>query len=282
MEEKSMPVVRISKGKFAPDKLGDAERLLEESGAAARPADDDLSYFPMLHARARLRAARGDVAGARSDFEALGRRRARWNSELALIPALLAAPEVADGDRDALEAHTGEMLRDARSWGTPRAIGMALRAAGLAEGGASGLELLEEAAATLERSPARVEHARALADFGAALRRSGRRSDAREPLRAALDLADSCGARPVAERARQELRAAGARPRRPRMTGADALTPSERRTASMAAAGLSNPEIAQALFVTKKTVEAHLGSAYRKLGIRSRAELAGALRDARD
>jgi DNA-binding CsgD family transcriptional regulator len=58
----------------------------------------------------------------------------------------------------------------------------------------------------------------------------------------------------------------------------EALTPSERRIAEMAAEGMSNPEIAQALFVTRKTVEAHLAGAYRKLDIRSRGELAGALR----
>jgi DNA-binding CsgD family transcriptional regulator len=170
------------------------------------------------------------------------------------------------------------MLRDAELWGTARAIGMALRAAGLVHGGARGLELLAESVAVLEGSPARLEHARALTDFGAAVRRSGRRSDARAPLRQGLDLAEACGAAPLAERARHELRAAGGRPRRPRLSGAEALTASERRIAAMAVEGLSNPEIAQALFVTKKTVEAHLGSAYRKLGIHSRAELAVALR----
>jgi DNA-binding CsgD family transcriptional regulator len=174
------------------------------------------------------------------------------------------------------------MVRDAHVWGTDRALGMALRAAGLVEGGERGIELLEEAAVTLERSPARLEHAAALADLGAALRRSNRRADARDPLRRALDLAEACGAPPLVERARQELRAAGGRPRRARSSGADGLTASERRTAAMAADGLSNPEIAQALFVTKKTVESHLGSAYRKLGIRSRTELAAALgRDGR-
>ncbi|HEV2814430.1 MAG TPA: helix-turn-helix transcriptional regulator, partial [Solirubrobacteraceae bacterium] len=99
----------------------------------------------------------------------------------------------------------------------------------------------------------------------------------RESLRRALDLADACSARPLADRARHELRAAGGRPRRPRTSGVDALTASERRIAGMAAGGLSNPEIAQALFVTTKTVEAHLSNAYRKLGIHSRGELAAAL-----
>jgi DNA-binding CsgD family transcriptional regulator len=174
------------------------------------------------------------------------------------------------------------MLNEAHAWGTPRAIGMALRALGLVEGGDRGLELLDEAVRVLESSPARLEHARALADFGAALRRANRRTAARHPLRQALDLADACGARPLAERARHELRAAGARPRRPRISGVQALTASERRIATMAAEGLSNPEIAQALFITKKTVEAHLGNAYRKLDVRSRSRLTAALSDQRE
>jgi len=179
------------------------------------------------------------------------------------VPPALAAPELRDLPLDATE-----MLSQAEGWGTARAIGMALHAAGR----------LEEAVAMLEASPARVEYAHALVDLGASLRRANRRAAARDPLRLALDVADSCGAEPLAERARHELHAAGGRPRRPRTSGVDSLTPSERRIAEMAAGGLSNPEIAQALFVTRKTVEAHLGNAYRKLDIRSRGELPAALR----
>jgi DNA-binding CsgD family transcriptional regulator len=71
--------------------------------------------------------------------------------------------------------------------------------------------------------------------------------------------------------------ATGARPRRVALSGLDALTPSERRVAGMAAKEMTNRDIAQALFVTPKTVEVHLSSVYRKLGIASRAQLAGAL-----
>jgi DNA-binding CsgD family transcriptional regulator len=256
-----------------------AEQVLEGAGMADRPAGQDASFDAIVHARARLRAARGDLVGARSELAGLGRRRARWNTFPTLVPPVLVTVELAAGeDRAEASARADVMLRDARTWGTPRAIGMALHAAGLVEGGERGLDLLDEAAVVLEGSPARLERARALADLGAELRRSGRTADAREPLRRALDLADACGAGPLAELARHELRAAGVRPRRPRISGSDALTASERRVATMAAEGLSNPEIAQALFVTKKTVEAHLGSAYRKLGINSRAQLASALR----
>jgi DNA-binding CsgD family transcriptional regulator len=207
---------------------------------------------------------------------AVARRPGRWNTELTLTPAVLSAPELGSEDLDAAHAAAERMVREAHAWGTPRAIGMALRAAALAEGGARGVDLLEQAAAVLEGSPAPVEYARALTDLGAALRRSNRRAAARDPLRRALDLADACGAGPLAEQARQELQAAGGRARRP-LSGVGSLTASERRIAAMAADGLSNPEIAQALFITKKTVETHLGNAYRKLDIRSRTELAAAL-----
>jgi DNA-binding NarL/FixJ family response regulator len=159
----------------------------------------------------------------------------------------------------------------------PRELGIALRAAGLAEGGDRGIERLSESVQVLEVSPAVLEHARALADLGASLRRRGQRSHAREPLRRALDLAHRCGATALADRAHAELVATGARPRRAVFTGLDALTASERRVAEMAAEGLTNRQIAQALFVTEKTVESHLGQTYRKLEIGSRSELPHAL-----
>ena len=130
----------------------------------------------------------------------------------------------------------------------------------------------------LERSPSPVEQTRALIDLGAALRRSGRRRDARDPLRRALDLARRCGAaRAGAIAPCEELQASGARPRRLELTGVGALTPMERRTAGLAAEGLSNRDVAQSLFLTVRTVEMHLTNAYRKLGITSRQQLADAL-----
>jgi DNA-binding CsgD family transcriptional regulator len=139
------------------------------------------------------------------------------------------------------------------------------------------IERLRDAIALLERSPARLELARSLVDLGAALRRAGHRTDARHPLRDGYELARACGAQTLAKDARQELAASGVRIRRARLTGAESLTPSERRIADMAADGNTNAEIAQALFVTVKTVEMHLTHVYRKLGIPGRGELARAL-----
>jgi DNA-binding CsgD family transcriptional regulator len=117
-----------------------------------------------------------------------------------------------------------------------------------------------------------------LVDQGAHLRRAGQRVAAQPPLRRGLELADRMGATPLADAARHELRATGARPRRAAYTGVDALTPSERRVAQLAADGLTTPQIAQALFVTPKTIQTHLAHIYRKLDITSRQHLPATLR----
>ena len=136
---------------------------------------------------------------------------------------------------------------------------------------------LPEAVSVLEATPARYELALALADHGASLRRSGRRTQAREPLLRALDLAERTGAAGLAAEVKRELLAAGARPRRAALTGPDALTAGERRVAALAADGASNRQIAEHLFVTQATVETHLRHAFRKLNITSRAELPATL-----
>jgi DNA-binding CsgD family transcriptional regulator len=139
--------------------------------------------------------------------------------------------------------------------------------------------MLSDSLDSLRQTDARLERARSAVALGAALRRSNRRTDAREHLRVALDDAIRCGARPLAERAHEELAATGARPRRKVLSGVDALTPTELRIARMAATGRSNPEIAQSLFVTRKNVEFHLSNAYRKLRIASRRDLSVALQN---
>jgi DNA-binding CsgD family transcriptional regulator len=170
----------------------------------------------------------------------------------------------------------------ARMWGAPRTVGISLRALGLVQGGPEGQTLLGEAVARLQGAQAQAEHARALVDLGAALRRGNRRTEAQVPLRQGLELAYRAGAVGLVRRAQDELAAMGARPRKLVLTGVDALTPSERRVARMAAEGMSNKELAQALFVTVKAVEVHLSSVYRKLRISSRGQLAEALGGSRD
>jgi DNA-binding NarL/FixJ family response regulator len=132
---------------------------------------------------------------------------------------------------------------------------------------------LAEALDVLEGSPARLEYARVLLDLGATRRAAGQRTAARKPLFEALALAARCGATALERRAKQELAAIGVRPRTTDHTGLGSLTPSELRVAELAAAGASNREVAQTLFVTEKTVETHLGRAFRKLDISSRRKL---------
>jgi DNA-binding CsgD family transcriptional regulator/tetratricopeptide (TPR) repeat protein len=258
---------------------------LDDSAAALAHAgiDDSFDSASMLYlpdSRARLRLLRGDLAGGLEEmleagrrFEELGGRNPAflaWRSQAAL--ALLQL-----GKRDEAWPLASEELELARVWGAPRALGAALRAAGLVEGGQHGLVHLEEAVEVLKDSPAKLEHAKARTELGAALRRAKRRSEARDQLRHAVELATICGAVPLVQRAETELLATGARPRRIALSGLESLTPSERRVAEMAAAGHTNREVAQALFVTPKTVEVHLTSVYRKLGISSRSQLPNAL-----
>jgi DNA-binding CsgD family transcriptional regulator len=164
-------------------------------------------------------------------------------------------------------------LRLARSFGARRAIGVALRACAMVGPASERAESLEAAIDVLGSSPARLEHARALVDLGATLRAARRRTVARDPLLEGLTLASRCGSHSLERRARAELAAIGVRPRRAERSGADSLTPSERRVAELAASGQTNREIAQTLFVTEKTVETHLGRAFRKLDVTSRRQL---------
>jgi DNA-binding CsgD family transcriptional regulator len=154
---------------------------------------------------------------------------------------------------------------------------IALRTAGLVTGGEDGVRPLKQAVEVLATSTARLEHARALVDLGTALRHANQLEPARERLRSGLDLAHRCRAGALAERARAELLIAGARPRRDALHGRDALTASELRVARMAAEGMTNREIAQALFVTTKTIETHLHHAFQKLDVDSRTQLGAAL-----
>jgi DNA-binding CsgD family transcriptional regulator len=221
-----------------------------------------------------------DPAAALRDALAAGRTVRAWG---AANPSMVGWRGLAALAHSHL-AHPHEALRLAREevkladrFGAPRALGIALRTRGLVRGGGEGLADLRRAVVVLEQSGAHLEHARALAELGAALRRAGQRAQAREPLRLAVDIASRCGAGRVAERARAELRVTGARPRRLLLSGVEALTAREREVAQLAANGLSNPQIAQALFVTRGTVEKHLESVYRKLTIASREQLVAAL-----
>jgi DNA-binding CsgD family transcriptional regulator len=260
------------------DELEPAEDVLEQCADPRATGSTEAVRF--LITRGRLRHAQGRLQEAVDDFLDCGRRctplgssmlsAVPWRGEAALVHAAL-------GNTGEARRLAREQLELARAFGRPRTLGISLRACGLIENGDARLELLAEAVNTLERSQSPLELARARSDYGAALRRAGRRVQARTELERALDLAYRLGARRIADHARAELIAAGAKPRRDAITGRDALTAGELRVARLAAEGLTNRGIAQALFITTKTAKGHLSRVYRKLEITRRSQLADAL-----
>jgi DNA-binding CsgD family transcriptional regulator len=262
-------------------RLDDAAAELTATGMDAE-VPPMWSFDSILWSRARLRIAQGRTQEGVDDMLELARRRGPPVGGVLMYAgySYIAPCMFQLGARDEAHRVAEHELREARTWGTPRTIGQALRGLGLVTAGPRGLELLRDAVDALARSPARLEHARALIDLGAALRRANRRTEARAPLREGLHIAYRCGARPLTERALQELRATGAKPRTVVVSGVEALTASERRVAEMAAEGHTNRQIAQALFVTVKTVDTHMTHVFQKLSLRSRDELRPVLSDA--
>jgi DNA-binding CsgD family transcriptional regulator len=186
----------------------------------------------------------------------------------------------AAGDRDSALAHATAHLDHARLWGGASLLGSALTVCGVVAAGGEQLGPLEEAVAILAETPSSLALARATIELGSALRRAGRRRDARERLVEAADLAYRCGAEALSIRARAELVSLGARPRRATFSGIDALTVSEHRVATLAAAGMTNRAIAHELTVSAKTVSGQLSAVYRKLDVHDRAALAAVMAEA--
>jgi len=272
----------ISVGALAQALIGTGEpgaafALLEREGLLAGPPPD-MMLLPLPRAiRAECLLAAGDVDRGVAELletadwvEAQGEPSpGAWHYPAALVDGLLAQAR-----RSEASAVARAWLARTEAFGALTTLGMAQRAVALTETGETQLQGLWQAETTLKASPSKSEHARALLEVGAALRRCGQRAAAREPLSRALDQATRCGAALIAARARDELTATGARPRRDRLTGVDALSPSERRVADLVATGMTNREVASALFISRKTVEHHLGSLYTKLGTNDRARLA--------
>ncbi|MDG9700706.1 LuxR family transcriptional regulator [Streptomyces sp. DH37] len=261
-------------------RFGEARRLA--GSFSVRDSHDSWELNRFLYARGVLRAACGDPAGALEDFLECGRRQTSrdvvspvvtpWRSAAAECHLALGRPR--EALRTAEEEH-----RLATVWGTPRLTGRALRVMGAATGGRRGLELAERAVRVLRDATAEVdtELVPALVSQGRCLAAAGQRGRARETLREAASLAERLGAVRMRALAEDALRGTGARRAHVRLTGSAALTDGERRVARLAAGGHTNAEIARLLHLARRTVETHLTSAYRKLGIRRRAELATAL-----
>ncbi|MEA2298231.1 MAG: hypothetical protein QOF77_1167 [Solirubrobacteraceae bacterium] len=239
----------------------------------------DVQTVNIAFTRALLHLARGEPGRA---IDHLAHKRAveaasGWIEPGTPWRALAAEAHAQLGEREPARKLADEQYAIARRWGLPRELGIALRARARVEAPAARAELLSEAVDCLTGSNARLELAKSLVELGVALRQLSRRVAARELLQRGADLAAGCGAGALADRAVAELRLAGARPRRRTFRGIDSLTAAERRVSEMAAQQMTNREIAGSLFVTQKTVESQLTSAYAKLGVRNRAELSAAL-----
>jgi DNA-binding CsgD family transcriptional regulator len=261
-------------------RLSEARQALEAFEASAY--DPDLPPCqPLRTSRAYLLAAEGEAQPALEALRECERFERDWQTRTGLCPVAWRSQAAlchhALGDHPEARRLADEELALARRFGAPRAIGVALRAHALVHD--ADQTTLTEAIETLADCGAHLEHARALIDLGSAIRRTGKRADARATLAKGADLANRCCATALVDQAREELRLAGARPRRIAQTGRDALTPAELRVVELAAQGDTNKQIAQALFVTLRTVEMHLSNSYRKLGIQTREQLPAALTD---
>jgi DNA-binding CsgD family transcriptional regulator len=275
----SPPLAVAWSAAFLVETLTKLGRLAEAEEAAAtaqqaRPPDGWLASVMLLQARGALRVAEQRYADGLADLRtaAEGWQALNVSSPAAAywrVPAVLACSAL-DRDQEAARL-AAEQLELARAVGTPVTLGVSLRIA--APFAPDPERALTEAIALLTAAGGQYEQGLALADLGAYRRRAGRRTEAREPLRLALDYAERAGAEQLRGYARAELLAVGARPRRAALTGPDALTGAERQVAELAAAGRSNRQIAQQLFIAQATVETHLRHAFHKLGITSRTDL---------
>jgi DNA-binding CsgD family transcriptional regulator len=264
--------------------LVEMDRLTEAEDLEATEVDvvgrNTLADVLLRLARGRVRMAQRRPAEALTNFLAVGQTAIRCEFDgPSLLPGRseAALAHLTLGDRDRARELAAAELDRARVFAAPRTLGVANRVLGSTTEGPAGEHHIREAINTLATAGAAVDQAHAIYDLGARLRRRNQRSESRELLRSALDLADRAGAASLAARAVTELRLAGGRPRRDVMAGPYSLTASEQRIADLAAAGSTNRQIAKTLFVTVRTVEGHLTNAFHKLGIASRDQLADAL-----
>ena len=270
-----MVLARIEMAARGPEA---AARALERLPPQERDPESITAQFWWL-SRAAVALAGDRPDDALADVGAVQAWERRWPAEgggWATWRPLAALAHHALGDIQTARTIARDGVLRAERFGAPRQLGEALRAAAMTAPEDERAHGLVRAAEVMRRGDCGADHATCLIDLGETLLRSGAVDAALVALHDALTEADSIGADAVAARAQRVLVEAGARPRRAARSGLRSLTPAERRVADLAARALRNREIAERLFLTEKTVEMHLTTVYRKLGIRSRVELAGA------
>ncbi len=260
--------------------FAEAHALLDEHGLADE-IGGQIWEIGILHSRAVLALAEGDFPRAHDQAIHVGRLRigqGRPNPVWTPWRATAALALAYQGRQDKAAALAAQELTLAERFGAPAAILAATHAAAVAEADdARRVELCETALVRVGDPGPVLELSRIRLELGHALRRLGRRVEARSSLQLVLADADRTGATLVAERARRELVATGLRPRRAQTEGMAALTPRQRQVCELAASGKTNRAIAQQLFLSVKTVETHLAAAYEKLGVETREALLGVL-----
>ncbi|MFD7710471.1 ATP-binding protein [Streptomyces sp. NPDC059786] len=262
---------------LARGRIAEAARTAEEYAFAA-PFPAAVVFPDAQTVHGELLLARGLTGDAAAELAAAGRRldpRGMRNPAWCPWRLHLARAERHDAPDRAIGT-AGEAVGRARQFGTPSGIGQALRAVAEVSTGSARVKLFEESVTHLERSPAGYELACALVALGTELRRTGRPAEAAEPLYRGLDAAVQCGADGLADDARDELAAAGLRPRRLHGTETDTLTARERTAAALTVQGLSEARTAEELRTDVPTVVRLLSAVYRKVGT-DRTGLAAAL-----
>ena len=253
----------------AVDLMREAAELIGPPGAPAISAFMHVARGRLHFKRKNIDAAQRDLRRAENamrDYGALNPSASRWRSLAGVIAHHC-------GDETRARELIDEEIRLAEWFQTPISLGIALRRRALTETGDQVIKGFQDAINALRATEAQLDLARAHAGLGQVLRRAGQRRQARHELSTAVDLAHRCGAIGLEAEAREELTAAGARPRRPAVSGVESLTPTELRVAQFAADGLSNSEIAESLFVSPNTIAWHLRNIYRKLHVESRDEV---------
>ncbi len=249
--------------------------MVEEAAGRARSTEVALTQYAM----AVLHNGAGDYPAAHAAAVRAFASDELRHSNLAhteLIEAACRAgqPESAGDAQD-------ELCSRADASGTPWALGLAARSRALTTAGRAAEEHYLEAIDQLARCRMASYLARTHLVYGEWLRREGRRLDARDQLRTAHDLLSAMGAEAFAERAARELRATGEHPRKRTALLSDALTAHELHIARLVAGGATSREVGTQLFLSPRTIEAHLRSIFRKLGITSRRQLRDVVLDHR-
>ena len=260
--------------------LMEAESVLRDAQSLLAPTPAINAYVVL--ARGRLHLHRKDIDAAMQDLDAVENIVGDFGeSNPTMLPWRSLAGVIAHLAGDAVRSRSliGEEIRLAQLFEVPIPFGVSLRRRALTETGEQALGTLREAITVLQSTEASLELARAHASLGRGLRRAGQRVEARAQLGIGLDLAHRCGATGVEADIREELAAAGGRPRRSALTGVESLTPTELRVAQFAAQGMSNSGIAEQTFVARTTVAWHLRNIYRKLAIESREQLLSLIND---